>query len=123
MDKIPESAAVNESVKICTKLAFKSKGFVNGVLRSIVREKDNITYPDDLSVVYSYPKELTEYFKSEFENYEEILKKLNCEKDITIRVNTQKASATQLADMLEKRGVKAKAVPLSNALAIGGADI
>ncbi len=123
MDKIPESAAVNESVKICTKLAFKSKGFVNGILRSIVREKENIKYPDDLSFIYSYPRELTEYFKAEFENYEEILKNLNCEKDITIRVNTEKTTAYELKNMLEERGIKAKSTPLSNALAIGGVDI
>ena len=38
MDKIPESAAVNESVKLAMKFAAKSKGFVNGVLRSVARE-------------------------------------------------------------------------------------
>ena len=35
LDKIPKSAAVNESVKLCKKYAFKSTGLVNAILRKI----------------------------------------------------------------------------------------
>lgn len=42
-DKIPESAAINESVKLAKKKGFGSLGgFVNGVLRSIARDKDKL---------------------------------------------------------------------------------
>lgn len=122
MDKIPESAAVNESVKICAKVAFKSKGFVNGVLRSVIRNKDKIKYPNDLSVLYSYPEELVEFFASEFENSEEILKSLNTEKEITVRIK-DKLNLDEVIKMLEERGVRAKKTPLENALAISGTDI
>ena len=51
----------NEAVKLAAKRGFTGlKGFVNGVLRNIARNKDNITYPDRnkdieqyLSVKYS----------------------------------------------------------------------
>ncbi|MBO4353990.1 MAG: 16S rRNA (cytosine(967)-C(5))-methyltransferase RsmB, partial [Clostridia bacterium] len=48
MDKVPESAAVNESVKLCTRFyAPKNSGaFVNAVLREYIRRKDDIPFPD-----------------------------------------------------------------------------
>lgn len=46
-DKIPVSAACNESVKLARKYGHKaSSGFVNGILRNISRGKNNIVYPD-----------------------------------------------------------------------------
>ena len=63
MDSVPDSAAVNESVKLARKRGFANlSGFVNGVLRQIERNKDNVKYPDKektpdeyLSVKYSMP--------------------------------------------------------------------
>lgn len=63
MDNIPDSAVCNEAVKLAAKRGFTGlKGFVNGVLRNITRNKENITYPDRnkdieqyLSVKYSMP--------------------------------------------------------------------
>lgn len=64
MDSIPDSAVCNEAVKLAGKRGFKGlAGFVNGVLRSIARNKTKITYPDRekeksrfLSVWYSMPE-------------------------------------------------------------------
>ena len=65
MDSIPDSAACNEAVKLAQKHKFTGlKGFVNGVLRNVSRNKDKIEYPDKsvnggadyLSVLYSVPK-------------------------------------------------------------------
>ena len=40
-DNIPESAAVNEAVKLAEELGMvKLKGFVNGVLRNLIRKKE-----------------------------------------------------------------------------------
>ena len=63
MDSVPDSAVVNEAVKLAAKKGFfVLKGFVNGVLRSIVREKEHLAFPDReedlteyLSVRYSMP--------------------------------------------------------------------
>lgn len=61
MDKIPDSAVVNEAVKLSVKRGFGGlRGFVNGLLRTISRSKDGIEYPSDdtvkgLSINYSCP--------------------------------------------------------------------
>lgn len=49
MDKIPESAAVNEAVKIVKNSKQKYlSGFVNGVLRNILREGTSLPDGDDV---------------------------------------------------------------------------
>ena len=59
-DKIPVSAACNESVKLAKKYGHKaSSGYVNGILRNILRNKDNIVYPDK-------SKSLAEYFSVKY---------------------------------------------------------
>lgn len=70
MNSVPDSAACNEAVKLAGKRKFQSlKGFVNGILRNISRNKDTIIYPkkeDDivafLSISYSMPKWLIEFW-------------------------------------------------------------
>ena len=47
MDGVPDSAVCNEAVKLAEKKGFRSlKGFVNGVLRTIARNMDQIRYPE-----------------------------------------------------------------------------
>ncbi len=92
-DKIPESAAVNESVKLAKKYAGKSSGFVNGILHSVIRGKETLEYPKDkienLSVKYSFPEEIVELlWDTGF--CEELLESLNCEPETSVRVNTLK---------------------------------
>lgn len=73
MDSVPDRAVCNEAVKLAGKRGFKNlQGFVNGVLRSIAREKENIAYPNQekeptayLSVQYSMPEWLVEKFLKE----------------------------------------------------------
>ena len=85
MDSIPDSAACNEAVKLAQKHKFAGlKGFVNGVLRNISRNKENISYPDKtenggaeyLSVLYSVPVWLCKMWLTEygFERTEGMLK-------------------------------------------------
>lgn len=70
MKKVPSSAACNEAVKLAKKKGFSTlSGFVNGVLRNISRNADSIKYPDEksdpvkfLSVKYSYPEWIIEYW-------------------------------------------------------------
>lgn len=64
MDKIPDSAVCNEAVKLAGKRGFRGlSGFVNGVLRTLARNKKGLPYPDRekepvkyLSVKYSMPE-------------------------------------------------------------------
>lgn len=58
LDGVPDSAACNEAVKLAKKRGFHTlRGFVNGVLRNIARNKENITYPEKEkeAVAYQFP--------------------------------------------------------------------
>lgn len=99
MDKVPDSASVDESVKLVKKLKMSQlSGFVNGVLRSISREKDNLpqisasTKAEYLSVKYSHPLWLVEKILSEYskEDTLEILNANNEKAPIVCRINTIK---------------------------------
>lgn len=75
MDAIPDSAVCNEAVKLAAKRKFHNlKGFVNGTLRNIAKNKDNLPMPDKtkdraeyLSIRYSMPKWLVEMWMQEYE--------------------------------------------------------
>lgn len=74
MDQVPDSAVCNEACKLAAKRRFGSlKGFVNGVLRSISRNRERLPLPDRekepvmyLSVKYSMPVWLVELWLTEY---------------------------------------------------------
>lgn len=113
-DKVPVSAACNESVKLAKKYGHAaSSKYVNGVLRNISRNKDAIKYPDRkdnlsefLSVNYSHPiwmvNEWLKRFGEEFT--EDLLKSNNETPHFTIRANTLKISGDNLKKSLEEEG-------------------
>ena len=117
MDKIPDSAAVNESVKLSKKVkcAFAS-GLINSVLRKIASneiqlpETDNKIY--DLSIKYSCPESLVVHY---INNYgyiqaEKILSSSLGSAPLFIRVNTLKVKPEELISQLEQEGIIAKQV-------------
>ncbi len=60
-DRVPVSAAVNESVEQAKRYANRAAaGLVNGVLRALAREKDSLAQPSDLAVRYSHPQPLVD---------------------------------------------------------------
>ena len=95
MDNVPDSATCNEAVKLAVKKGFASlKGFVNGVLRTIAREKETITYPDRekdpaafLSVYYSMPEWIVKMWISEYgeADTEKILQGMLGRRPLTVR--------------------------------------
>ena len=87
MDKVPTSAAVNESVKLARRYGHgASAGFVNGLLRNV--SKTEIEYPSDkteyLSVKYSFPMWLCEKWIDEFgyDFTEKLIESFGMEKDL-----------------------------------------
>lgn len=74
MDSIPDAAACDEAVKLAESKGFHGlKGFVNGVLRTIARQKNEISWPDEknepkrfLSVKYSVPEWIVEYMSGRY---------------------------------------------------------
>ena len=126
MDQVPDSAACNEAVKLAAKHKFSGlKGFVNGVLRNISRNKDKIEYPsrdqnggvDYLSVVYSTPEWLCKMWLSEygFEKTEDMLKFFLTARPTTSRVTQGLPQSTDI-DTLEKELTAAGAQVKRNSL-------
>ena len=60
-DRVPDAAAVSEAVEQAKRYANRAAaGLVNGVLRTLSREKDTLRQPDDLATRYSHPQPLVE---------------------------------------------------------------
>ncbi len=126
MDSVPDSAVCNEAVKLAEKKGFRTlKGFVNGVLRNIARNLENITYPDDLSIRYSMPVWILEQWLKDYDEttVESMLKDFQMEKPTTIRCNLNVMSREELRASLEKEGVHVEEHPyLPYAMRISGYD-
>ncbi len=116
MDKIPESAAVNESVtltkKYCPKQRFAS-GLVNGVLRNAVRTKGALKEPTSLEDRYSHPKELIKLLRGYVgeARLELMLKTNNAAPETVVQVNTLRTTTEDLIPILEADGVTAQRHP------------
>ena len=111
LDKIPDSAAVNESVDLAKRYCKKQKNaapLVNGVLRNAVRSRDTLAAPADLATKYSHPAGLVALLKSYVgENrLEKMLAANNAAPDTVIQVNTLKTTAAKLALRLEAEGAE-----------------
>ncbi len=125
MDKIPDSAAVNESVLLAknNKCDFAS-GLVNAVLRKVSENGQNIlnslSDEERASVLYSAPLELVKFLNYHYneENAEMILKAALTAKEITIRVNTLKTTEDELIEILKKENIVAKKAFYKNALTL-----
>lgn len=130
MDKIPESAAVNEAVKIVKASKQKNlSGFVNGVLRNILRE--GATLPDgdgvnDLSVRYSCPQWIVSSLLTDYglENTKKFLDHSLLAPKVILRVNTLKTDAESLISELLNLKIPAKKGLVENSVIIdGGIDV
>ncbi len=113
MDKIPQSAAVNESVELTKKYCRKQKNaapLVNGVLRSAVRLQDTLEKPQSLEEKYSHPQKLVALLRSYVgENrLEGMLKANNDIPPMVVQVNTRKTTKEELISRLEEEGVTAQ---------------
>ncbi len=98
MDKVPDFAIVNESVKLTAKFAYKSKGLVNAVLR-----KGLVEPPKDMSVAVreSFPDEVYELLLSQYgEKTEQLLCDLNRKVPAALRYNHQRFSSLEEAKKL-----------------------
>ena len=110
MDRVPDRAVIDESVKLTRKRGFKDlTGFVNGVLRKISSEKDNITDSDDLSVRYSASRILTD---SLIEDYgeapaEDILKESLKVRHLVVRIREElfKSDVDAILDEWDSEGI------------------
>ncbi len=116
MDKVPESAAVNESVNLAKRYGHKgTAGLVNGVLRNVVRNLPGITYPDPekeplqhIAVKYSHPAWLVERWLKEY-GFAETVQLCTANNAIppnAVRTNTLRISRDELKMRLEEEGIR-----------------
>lgn len=122
MDKIPEHAAVNESVKIATREKGKMwGGIVNGMLREIIRYPDLLQEPSvaenpvrSIAIRWSHPEWLVERWIDAWglDRTLSICKANNMRPRIGVRVNRIRTDREGVSDILRKQGVEAEPSPL-----------
>ena len=121
LDRIPEYSIVNESVELAKKYERKSAGgFVNAVLRSMIRQgKPEIKRGDNdasyLSLKYSVSEQICGLLCGAlgFDDTEKMLKADLTRRGVTLRVNTLKTTVEELQKLLEENGVKAERIDQS----------
>ncbi len=117
---IPESAAVNESVKLAAAIKPSAKGFINAVLRQFLRDGKEIRWPDPqknpllyTSVRYSCPEWLISQYQQDYGigRTESILKNSLLSPSIVIRSNPLRVSDEKLECFLREEGVEISRMP------------
>lgn len=122
MDKVPDSAAVNEAVKLIkSSRESRNAGFANAILRNILRNEITLPQgndPQSLSVKYSCPEWIINSFITDYgaDTAEELLKESLKPAPVIIRVNALKTDTDTLKTELEKRGIPTDTAETENAL-------
>lgn len=120
MDRIPDSAACNEAVKLAAKRHFSGlKGFVNGVLRSISRRKEEFSF-EDLSRKYSMPQWIIDRWEGEYgrEVTEGMLRAFLEDAGTSVRCSLSLASREEILASLRAQGAEAEESPYGDDLLI-----
>ena len=126
MDKIPESAAVNESVSLAKKYCPKQRfapGLVNAVLRNGQRNRDTLRQPKTLEEKYSHPQVLIDLLCDSVGEslLEPMLAANNAAPDTVVQVNTLRTDTRTLVAALEAHGVTVQPHPwLQDCLILSG---
>lgn len=128
LDRVPDRAAVDECVKLAGRYAYRSKGFVNAVLRKISAQKGAVRLPEGmerLGVLYSYPDEIVNMWASAYGEAftEQLLAVGNESAPLTVRINALKTEKTTLIKRLLDEGVKVEELCADGMLTLGGADV
>ncbi|QEH68946.1 16S rRNA (cytosine(967)-C(5))-methyltransferase RsmB [Cellulosilyticum sp. WCF-2] len=118
LDKVPTSAIINEAVKIVKKRKFQNlSGFVNGILRNIDRQREQITYPDEtknlvlaMSIHYAIPEWMIEDWLKVYkeEEVKSICEALNERAEVCVRYNTLKTNKLEFEETLKVEGIQLK---------------
>ena len=132
MERVPDSAAVNESVQLAKRLCHadpRTAGYVNGVLRAISRSRDNLPKPncatkeEFYSLFYSTPRWLTALLIEQYGEKETrlLLEANNQPAPTVLRVNTMRADTDQVVQELTEQGVSVQRHPsIPNCLTVTG---
>lgn len=113
MDSVPDSAVCNEAVKLAVKRKFHGlKGFVNGVLRTISREAETLTF-HSLSEKYSMPQWIVNMWLHDYGEAmtEKILRAFLEPKRLYVRRSLTNCTKEQLLESLKKDGISWETAP------------
>jgi 16S rRNA (cytosine967-C5)-methyltransferase len=117
LDRVPVSAAVNETVNLAKRFAARASGFINAVLRRADRERETILWPDResdpigfLAARHSHPRWLLEQWSSQVgpADVEALAEAMSGLPSLTVRTNTLRISREGLLELLAERGVQAE---------------
>lgn len=107
LDKIPDYSAVDECVSLAPR---KTKGFINAILRSFIRDGKKIDLPEEkwhrVSILHSFPMPLIELLINSYgeSTAYDIITKSQAKNDLCLRVNTLKATTQEILNALKQRG-------------------
>ncbi|MCI8590451.1 MAG: 16S rRNA (cytosine(967)-C(5))-methyltransferase RsmB [Clostridiales bacterium] len=112
LDKIPDHAAVNESVKLAKTFYQGAASFINAVLRRALREKQTITFPDK-ATEYGLSAALYQMWTHQYgaENAEKIAAGMLRKPTLTLRTNTLKTTPEILMQEIECPCKQTKTAP------------
>lgn len=126
MERIPDSAAVNESVALAKKYCRQQRtapGLVNAVLRRAVRDRNTLQMPKGWQEIYSHPQPLLDLLMDYVgkPRMEAMLKANNEAPKTVAQVNILRTDAPSLTAELEECGVEVQPHPwLENCLVLSG---
>ena len=116
LDRVPHSAAVNEAVEFTKRLrGQKAADLVNAILRNIIRNIENIRYPDpeedkvrNLAVIESHPVWMTKRWieRYGYDDAKHMMEANNAIPDLALRVNRLKVDFTYFLSLLEKHQIQ-----------------
>ncbi len=112
LDRVPDSAACNEAVKLVKKRGFAGlSGFVNGVLRTVSRKKEHIAYPDTATAC-SMPAWLAERLEGWYqkETAKAMMRAFLEERPLTVRFKESGESEAAILASLQAQGVSARRI-------------
>jgi 16S rRNA (cytosine967-C5)-methyltransferase len=121
-DRIPPFAVVSEAVKIARDLAPSAAGLINAVLRSSLRKKETIVWPEitedpehAIAVLHSHPPWLVRRLLAHHGREEaiEICRANNTIPPLVLRTNTLKASREQVLAAFAKTDIVAESASYS----------
>lgn len=107
MERVPDSAVCNEAVKLAKKRKFQGlSGFVNGVLRTVSREKEKLVWKD-ASERYSIPRWMLSMWEEMYgkETSEAIAASFLEERPLTVRFNESISPAEKTIGELRDHGI------------------
>ncbi|ODP26970.1 16S rRNA (cytosine(967)-C(5))-methyltransferase [Paenibacillus nuruki] len=122
LDRIPAHAAVNEAVNIAKRRGHQGiSGMVNGVLRNVIRRREELVIPQDLpaakriSLQHSFPEWMVARWIKQYDEAtaEQICISNNEAPSVSIRVNTHRTSRTAMLELLQSEGYEVEISPLS----------